>query len=221
MAAVMGRPVRPPTPDLEPPLNISNDEYIIKDYYAAKIKKPDKGEAHLLLTNKRAIIYFWTHKSILVNDAQISEVTASRILWAKRKRRIAGLIALAIGVIGISFLVLYNLPLLYGINGEFGEYARNALMSSFLPLVIILLIPIGIGIYFLVKERHTFVVVLLVKSVSDAIALHNYPIGMMEQLLKPPAFKIEGKPGPDAEKMAKEVGALILDIQAGVRENHE
>ena len=87
MAAVMIRPSQPPTPDLEAPLNISNDEYIIKDYYAAKVKKPDKGEAHLLLTNKRAIIYFWTHKSVLVNDAQISEVTASRILWAKRKRR--------------------------------------------------------------------------------------------------------------------------------------
>jgi hypothetical protein len=62
---------------------------------------------------------------------------------------------------------------------------------------------------------------ILVKSVTDAISLNNYPTaggisGMLGGLLAPSRLQVEGKPGPDAEMMAKEIGALILDIQRGV-----
>ena len=73
------------------PFKISDDEYLIKDYHAARIKKPQKGEGHLALTNKRAIIYYWTEKGVLVNGANISEITATDILWGKRKRRLVEL----------------------------------------------------------------------------------------------------------------------------------
>jgi hypothetical protein len=35
-------------------------------------------------------------------------------------------------------------------------------------------------------------------------------------MLKPTQLRIEGKPGPDAELLAKEIGAIILDIQRGI-----
>jgi len=181
-------------------INTSSDEYIIKDYNAASIKKPNKGEGHLVVTNKRAVIYYWTKKSVLVNDAQIAEITATNIFWGKRKRRITGIISFAIGI--IWFLSLITIPF-------------------FSPLAFIGLVPIAFGIYLIFKERTTFVVTLYVKSVTDAISLNNYPTGggisgMLGGLLAPSILKVEGKPGPDAEIMAKEIGALILDIQRGV-----
>ena len=92
------------------PFEIAHDEYVIKDYYAANIKKPAKGQARVALTNKRAIIYYRTDDGILVNDAQISQITATNIFWGQRKRITTGLIMLAIGIIGSLALMITLLP---------------------------------------------------------------------------------------------------------------
>jgi hypothetical protein len=211
------------------PFKISDDEYLIKDYHAANIKKPQKGEGHLALTNKRAIIYYWTKKGVIVNGANISEVTATDILWGTRKRRLAGIILLSAGIIGLLGFVP---ALISTLMNPYGFYYYSDYFAAFFSLIIPILIPIIlpiivfsilliIGVYLIVKERFTFIVTLFIKSVTGAISLHNYPLpnqgisGFFAGLLKPSGLKIEGRPGPDAEIMAKEVGALILDIQRG------
>ena len=66
--------------EIKIPLITSDDEYIVKDYNAAKIKKPSKGETHVALTNKRALIYYWTNDGILVNDAGISDILVTKYI---------------------------------------------------------------------------------------------------------------------------------------------
>jgi len=212
------------------PFEIAHDEYVIKDYYAANIKKPVKGQAHVALTNKRAMIYYSTKQGILVNDAQISEVTATNFFWGKRKRRKAGLIALGMGIIGYLVVMIMFLPSAMNSNSysyydsyddAYYTYYDNSLRQAALIQIAIfgtlLAIPVIVGVYLVFKERFTFVITMYVKSVTGAISLHNYPRpGRLEGLLSPDQLKIEGKPGPDAEIMTKEIGALILDIQRGI-----
>ena len=179
------------------PIKSSVDEYIVKDYLAAFIDKPEKGEAHVVVTNKRAIIYFWTRKVALVNEAQITEITSTDIFWDKRNRRGLGAFLLVIGILGLALLIFGGAPI------------------YFVPIGALLFIAIIFGIYLLVKESVIFGVILYVKSVTDAISLHNYPTGAVNKLIRPAQLRLEGKPGPDAEELAKEIGAYILDIQQG------
>ena len=196
--------------EIKLPIKKSNDEYVIKDYRAAKIKKPEKGEAHIVVTNRRAIIYFWTNKVVLVNDAQITEVTSTDIFWTKRSRHVAGAILLAISVIGYLILFQQNLNLQYSLNDPYN--ANNPYYVDYISGTRNILIVFGI----------ILAIPLYIKSVTGAMTLHNYPSagggvsGKIEGLLKPGELKIEGKPGPDAELLAKEIGAIILDIQRGV-----
>jgi len=106
--------------------------------------------------------------------------------------------------------------LLSTLMNPYGYYYFDSLIFSSLIPIIIFAILVIIGVYLLVKERFTFIVTLYIKSVTGAISLHNYNGGFLAGLLKPSPLKIEGTPGPDAEIMAKEVGALILDIQRGI-----
>jgi hypothetical protein len=214
--------------EIKLPIKKSDDEYVIKDYRAAKIKKPEKGEAHIVVTNRRAIIYFWTNKVVLVNDAQITEVTSTDIFWTKRSRHVAGAILLAISIIGYLILLQQNLNLQLYLNDPY--YANNPYYADYISgtrsilivFGIILAIPAILGIYLVLKERTTFVITLYIKSVTGAMTLHNYPSaeggvsGKLSGLLKPAQLKIEGKPGPDADLLAREIGAIILDIQRGI-----
>lgn len=215
--------------EIKLPIKKSDDEYVIKDYRAAKIKKPEKGEAHIVVTNRRAIIYFWTNKVVLVNDAHITEVTSTDIFWTKRSRHVAGAILLAISIIGYLILFQQNLNLQYSLNdpyygndNPYYEAYISGTRNILIAFGIILAIPAILGIYLLLKERTTFVITLYIKSVTGAMTLHNYPSaeggvsGKVAGLLKPAELKIEGKPGPDAELLAREIGAIILDIQRGI-----
>lgn len=98
-------------PNINEQVRISDDEYVIKDYNAAKVKKPTKGEAHVALTNKRAIIYYWTQKGVLVNDARITEVLGTNVFWAKRQRRKLGTTAIALGILSMV-ACLFIIPML-------------------------------------------------------------------------------------------------------------
>ena len=187
------------------PFKISDGEYLVKDYFAAKINKPDKGEAHLALTNKRAIIYYWTHKTFMVNGANISEVTATDVLWTKRQDRSKGGILLGIGLIGLFLSIVFPYII------DYDELYFQSPVS---------IVPIGIsafltmlGIYYIFKSRYTFIVTLYIRSVTGAISLHNYPLSGNNSLPKHSHLELDADPGPDAKLLAEELGAYILNIQ--------
>ena len=190
--------------EIKIPLTISDDEYIIKDYNAAKIQKPSKGEAHVALTNKRALIYYWTNDGILVNDAGISDILATNVFWAKRHRKKAGIALLSAGIIFLITSIILS---------------SNMMFAPLLPISIFI---IGLGIYLIRKTRYTFVVDLYVRAASGAISLTNFGANsstvdkIFGRFLNPSQIRLEGTPGPDAELMAKEIGATLLDIQRGI-----
>ena len=198
--------------EIKIPLITSEDEYIIKDYNAAKIKKPSKGEAHVALTNKRALIYYWTNDGILVNDAGISDILATSVFWAKRHRRKAGITLLSVGIILLITSIISS--------------SNFFMMMIFAPLITILfpisIFIIGLGIYLIIRTRYTFVVDLYVRTASGAISLTNFGANsstadkIFGRFLSPSQIRLEGTPGPDAELMAKEIGATLLDIQRGI-----
>ena len=64
---------------LEDIIRLANDEVVVKDYYAADVKKPTHGEAHFALTNKRLIWYIWTDETVKVNSVNILDIVVTSV----------------------------------------------------------------------------------------------------------------------------------------------
>jgi len=112
----------------------------------------------------------------------MTEITSTDVFWAKRSRHVAGAILLAVSIIGYLILFQQDLNLQYSFNdpyyGEYNPYYEvyaNGTRSILIAFGVILAIPAILGIYLLFKERTTFVNALYIKSVTDAMTLHNYP----------------------------------------------
>jgi len=184
-------------------LKFSDDETIVKDYNAAKIKKPSKGEVHVILTNKRVIINYRTPNSVLVSDVNVDDVRGTDISWFTVKKMKRGLISLAIGgfsiVMGFGALTLGPLEALGGIFG-------GGLM-------------LAVGIYFLFKKRTTIIIIIYTKAIVATLSFHNLPSGFMERSLTQNKITLSGEPGQDAEIMSKEIGVIIQDIQKSNKQN--
>lgn len=182
-------------------LKFSEDETIVKDYTFAKVKKPSKGEAHVVLTNKRTIINYQTKESLLISDVNIDEVRGTDISWAKVHRVKTGIIAL---IVGIAFLIpgFISLSMPYGMG-----------IVSFFTFLAIGAPLIAVGVYFLIKKRMTVSIVIYTKSIVATLAFSNIPKGFLAQSLAQNQIEISGEPVKDAEVMAREIGVIIQDIQ--------
>ena len=196
---------------LKTSVKLSDDETIIKDYHAANIKKPSKGEAHLILTNKRVIIDFHTDTSVLVNDLHIKEVRGADVVWSTARRRKLGIAMLIVGIAVIAF----------GFITTIGQ--TNTAFTMFISFVLPGIPIMVLGIFFIKKIKTTFIIVIHSKSITDSLAFHNLSSnalvkGMQESGIR---IKLDGTPGPDAELMANEIGVIILDIQSKAKHETE
>ena len=72
----------------------------------------------------------------------------------------------------------------------------------------------AIGIYYISKERTSFSIVVNIKAATGALSFNSYPKNILERGLVPARLELEAGPGPDAKIMAKDLGALILNIRA-------
>jgi hypothetical protein len=189
MASIEGQIIKKNITDY---VTLADGEVIIKDYYAATVKKPSHGEAHIAATTKRVILYIWTKESFQVNGANIADVLSTDIYWSNRRRRKLGIVLLLVGF----FLSLWPL-----IN------------SLYLPTLLIALPLLAIGIYYVIKKRTTFSIIIHIKAATGSLFFNNYPQNVLEKKLNPGMIRFEAKPGPDANVVAKELGALILNMQ--------
>lgn len=176
-------------------VKFSDDETVVKNYHAANINKPHKGQANVILTNKRAIISYSTTKSVIVNDVNIDDVRGADIAWTDDVRNlkfIAGAIILGIIMMASSMVSMPESLFMLGIG---------------LP-------SIGIGIYLLVrKKKPTFIIIIYSKSITPTLLIHNVTTRFMNQNGDSFQLQIDGTPGPDAKLMAGEIGVIIQDIQ--------
>ena len=187
---------------MEGSVKLSDDETIIKDYYAANIKKPSKGEAHVILTNKRVMINYQTKNSILVNDLHIKEVRGADVSWSTGQKRKEGVVLL---IIGIAIFI----------SGILISFQGNRSGPEFLIFLGIGVPMIVIGIYSIVKTKTTFIMLIHSKSITESLAIHNLSTNLFERRLEQSGLnlKFSATPGPDAQVMAGEIGVVILDIQ--------
>ena len=182
----------------------SDDETEIKSYHAANIIKPSRGDAKVILTNKRVIIAYETSDSSLTSDVDIDEVRGSDISWTtKSKSTLKGICITVIGLI----LLISGISM---VNGYFrSEYG--------ISLIIFGLLLLALGVYFIRIKKTLFIIIFYTKSLTANLAIHNVPSSLMSQGLNQSKITIDGEPGPDAKTMAKEIGVIIQDIQKANR----
>lgn len=182
--------------NVEDYVTLADDEAVVKDYYAAAVKKPTHGEAHVAVTSKRVILYIWTQETTQVNGVNITDVLGTDIYWSTRQRRKFGIGLFLMGLFGTIVLPLLN-PL-------------------FLSLLLITLPMLASGIYYIVKKRTSFAIVTNIRAATGALSFYSYPKNILEKGLSPERLELEATPGPDASVMAKELGALILNMRKAI-----
>jgi hypothetical protein len=180
---------------LEDFVTLADDEIRSKDYYAATVRKPSPGQVHVAVTTKRVILYLWTRETSQVNSVNITDVMGTDIYWSTRRRRKLGIGLLLLGLFGTIVLPSYN--------------------SLFLPILLITLPMLTGGVYYIVKKRTSFAIITNIKAATGALSFYSYPKNILEKELSPEKLELEAVPGPDATLMARELGALILNIRKG------
>lgn len=100
------------------------------------------------------------------------------------------------------------------VGSIFASTGVYALLGSLLVVVTL----IGGGLYYLIRVRHSFVIIIYIRAATAALSFANFPTSVIEKALSPERIKLEGKLGVDAEILAKEIGALILDIKKGINQ---
>ena len=190
-------------------VKLSDDETVVKDYHAANIKKPSKGEAHVILTNKRVIINYQTSQNNLTNDVHIKEVRGADVSWSTANRRKLGI---SIAVIGIIILTS-------GISASSSPFGGSQAMIPMLSIAIPLM---AMGAYYIFKSKTTFVIKIHTKAISENLFIHNISNSFLERgLERGGSISMDGTAGPDAKTMANEIGVIILDIQKKAKTDTE
>jgi hypothetical protein len=65
-------------------IQLATDEEVVKDYFAATVKKPSYGEAHFAITNKRLIMYIWSEETVKVNSVNIADIVSTSVYQTER-----------------------------------------------------------------------------------------------------------------------------------------
>ena len=181
------------------PFKLGAEEVEVKDYNAAIMKRPEKMEGHIIITNKRAILYAFTigflgtSKEYMLNDVHLDEVKGVTS-YIGTKRSLSSIIA------GIFILLFGLMMMVIGFQNAQSYYNSN---SAEVP-VIFGLILIIIGIVLILWKT---------KSIYIHIKAARVP-GIEIGVIKKGPIQITGtKPGPDAERMVYEISAVIADLQ--------
>jgi hypothetical protein len=63
------------------------------------------------------------------------------------------------------------------------------------------------------KTKYSFSIIINIKAATGALTFYSTPKGFLGRILKPEDLKLKVKQGPDLGLMAKELGALILNMR--------
>lgn len=130
-------------------IELATGEIVLKDYYAANVRKPSYGEAHFAITNKRLIWYIWSEETVKVNSVNIVDIVSTSIY----------------------------------------------------------------------KTETSFAIIINIRAATGAFTFSTYPHSILEKGLSPEKLDLEAYPGPDMDLMARELGALILNMRKIIRES--
>jgi hypothetical protein len=169
----------------------------LEDYCVAIVKKPSRGEVHVILTKMRVLLYLWTQKTIIVEGVNISDVLGTNIYWSSRSRPLLGSILIGIGLSFIASIIFQ--PLL-----------ATSIIAGILVIASILIIA---GIYYIINKRSYFAMIINIRAATGAIRFSSAPENVLEKGLGPGKWELEAEPGPGVVSMARDLGGMILNIQ--------
>ncbi len=191
------------------PFKLGTEEVVVKDYNAAIMKRPQKMEGHIIITNKRAILYastrgmLGTSREYMLSDVHLDEVKGVTA-YVGTKRSLSNII------LGIFLLIFGLIVTFIGVQSVGDYYSRG--IGEFFIIFGLILIIIGI-ILALWKTKSIYVHI-------KAARVPGIEIGVVK---KGPIQITGAKPGPDADRMVYEISAVIADLQKqqGVKEIDE
>jgi hypothetical protein len=192
-------------------IKLAEEEKIVKDYYA--LKKPQGAkEGHLCITNKRVIMYSFgsrlkpkqvkTISELQINSVRGIDVSSKGFGWVKI---IIGLVLLLVDLwIWVMFRDLF----------VFTDVTRFIVFVVFLILLGFGATMIVLGIFakgfFMIVDVDAVTPAMWMVAGTGWVKFRGQPV-----MVQAP-FLLEGKkPGPDAEALKQEFGAIILDTQIG------
>ena len=192
------------TPKYEDPSmpSLADGEYKITSYLCSQLKFP-KCEGRVTVTNKRLIFHgvgggFFDNR--IVQEVGIQEVRGIssyyglHIYWGKL---IFGIIFTLIGL--TAFSAMSNM-------GSYGGYASASLDSSLFMILVL-----AVGIYLIVTAfRKAYFLNVYTRAMSAGIEIGN---GANTLLGNSAGFSIVGAPNRETNKMMKELGSMVMEIQ--------
>lgn len=171
---------------------LAEDETAIRTYNCAKIRislfRP-RLMGFLTVTNKRMLYEGYGQKNHLLMETPIDQVAGIRTYYNT--------------AINIALMVIGSIITLLGIG--FLPEARK-MMVYFWWLVLI----VGVVLILLSLRRAYQLVVYSAASSNEAIHIGTGPVG---HVLNNASYTLSAAPTPDTERMLREIGALIQDVQ--------
>lgn len=180
--------------------NLSDDEYEIASYLCSRLKFP-KCEGRVTVTNKRLVFHgagrsFFNNR--IVQEVEIREVRGIssyyglNIYWGK----------LFFGIL----LTLMGIGMFSTMSQSYSYYGGSSSNSDLLMFLVL-----AVGIYLIVSAfRKAYFLTVYTRAMSAGIEIGN---GANTLVGNSAAFAIVGEPNRETDKMMKELGALVMEIQ--------
>ena len=67
------------------------------------------------------------------------------------------------------------------------------------------------------KTEHSFAIIINVRASTGAFTFYTHSHSLIKKGLNPEKIELEAQPGPQLDKMARELGALILNIRKRIK----
>jgi hypothetical protein len=185
-------------------VQFADNERFVRGGQLASIKHPQSGEVHLAVTTARVIMYWWTKDILQINSADISDVRSIDLSSSSHQRT-----SLGIGL--IIFGIIISIPTFFFVFTS-SEWSYGLPLYLLAPLLIPL-IPIVIGIYYIGKTYNSFKLTINIKSATGALQFYSYSEKEINKDINLDKLQLEAVPLADSVTMAQKLGGLVLNMQ--------
>lgn len=176
-------------------LRLAPDEVLVKEYQATRLLSP-KADGFLLVTNRRVIFVgegaAWRGSSVIIREVHLPDVSGVSSYYGA----------------GIHFGYL-----IAGILSALVILSFIGFMMKVPVLLVLLAVPVFLIWKALNTKGKTIAMAIYCRSQSESPIAFAAQKSRFAMLRSDAARAVIAEPGPDAELVIREIGALILDLQ--------
>ncbi len=184
-------------------IRLAVGEFPLRNFYVARLWFPVRARANILVTNLRVVMYGVGGRGILGRAHFVQSVHLDKVVgvesflgWGFNFWMLGG---------GLLLMILGLLPYL-NVNHTLSSLATPRLAYLWYALI-------GVGILLMILSfRRLFYVVVKAMALSAEVSVTaRWGFGWSNY----PNLQFSQRPGPDAQTLVRELGAIILDAQNG------